>query len=171
MGSASPVEGFPRSRVALPQRVVGLTVQPADRLPLVKDRAQPVAGRFPLRRGVGELFGFGGQGLFAGGLFGAMLFATGTVGGRDRFGPLSNAGKPSGQRVDIPEHMGGRQRFGQRGGGALDLARVAGARSQPFFHQRDLGAQVVESPAEMRESGFCVAGLPRPDDSLTGRSD
>src|SRR4029077_7520027 len=31
--SAAPVEGFPRSRVTLPQRVVGLAVQTADRLP------------------------------------------------------------------------------------------------------------------------------------------
>ena len=63
------------------------------------------------------------------------------------------------------------QRFGQPGRGGSDLARVAGARSQPLFHQGDLGAQVVESPAEMDERGFGVAGLPGPDDPLAGRGD
>ena len=96
MGSASPVEGFPRSRVALPQCIVGLAVQTADRLPFVENRAQPVAGGLPLRRGVGQLLGFGGQSFLACGLACAMLFATRAIGGRDRFGVLSNAGQPGG---------------------------------------------------------------------------
>ena len=171
MGSAAPVEGLPGRRVALPQRVVGLAVQTADRLPLVEDRAQPVAGGFPLRRVGGQILGLGGQRLLAGGLGGPMLVAPGAVGGRGRFGALGNAGKPGGQRVDVAEHVARRQRFGQAGGGGFDLACIAGTGRQPLFHQRDLGAQVIESPAEMGERGFGVAGLPGPDDPLAGRAD
>src|SRR5580693_657994 len=171
MGSASPVEGFPRSRVAFPQRVVGLAVQTADRLPFVEDCAQPVAGSFPLRRGVGQLLGLDGQGLLAGRLGCPMLVPTGALGGGDSVGMLTNAGKPRGQRIDITENMCGRQRFAQLHRVGLDLARVARARSQPLLHQRDLGAQVVESPTEMRERGFDVARLPRSDDPFAGRAD
>ena len=171
MRSAAPVEGLPRSRVTLPQRVVGLAVQTADRLPFVEDRPQPISRGFPLRRGVGQLLGFGGQRLLAGRLSRALLVATRTIGGGDSFGPLTNAGKPGRQRIDIAEHIRRRQRLGQPGRGGLDLARVAGARSQPLFHQRDLGGQVVESQTEMGERGFRIAGLPGPDDPLAGRAD
>ena len=160
MRSAPPVECLPRRRIALPQRVVGFAVQAADRLPFVKDRAQPVAGNLPLRGGVGQFLGFGGQRLFAGGLGRAMLVATSAFGGGGGIGVLGDAGEPGGQRVDIAEHVRGRQRFGQRCRGGFDLARIAGAGGQSLLEQRDLGAQVVEPPPEMGECRFGVAGLP-----------
>ena len=171
MRSAPSVECLPRRRIALPQRIVGFAVQAADRLPFVEDRAQPVAGDFPLRRGVGQFLGLGGQGLFAGGLGRAMLVATRAVGGGGGFGVLSDAGQPRGQRIDISEHIRGRQRLGQPCGGGFDLACIAGTRGQPLFQQRDLGAQVVEPPTEVGERRFGVAGLPGPDDPLAGRAD
>ena len=53
MRAAAPVERLAGRRVPLPQRVVGLAVQPGDRAPLVEDLAQPVAGGLPLS-GVGR---------------------------------------------------------------------------------------------------------------------
>ena len=84
---------------------------------------------------------------------------------------LGDRGQPGGQRVDVTEHAGRRQAFGQRRGGRLDLAGVAGAGLQPVLHQRDLGGQVVEAAAEMRERGLGVARLPRADGPLAGGGD
>ena len=47
--------------------------------------------------------------------------------GGSRVGLLDDGAEPGRQRVDVTEHRGGRQGFGQRGGGRLDLAGVAGA--------------------------------------------
>ena len=51
-----------------PQRLVGLAVDAADRLPLLDDRLQPVAGGLPGRGLGGDLLRLGGQRLLAGDL-------------------------------------------------------------------------------------------------------
>ena len=79
MRTAAAVERLAGRRVALPQRVVGLAVQPADRPPLLEDLAQPVACGLPLRRVGGQVLGLGGQRLLAGGLRGAVFVAPGPV--------------------------------------------------------------------------------------------
>ena len=54
MLAATLAERVARRGEPLPQRVVGLAVDALDRLPLVDDRAQPVAGRLPRRRALGD---------------------------------------------------------------------------------------------------------------------
>src|SRR5699024_2772675 len=63
--TAPPVERFTGLRVAPPQLVVGLAVDAPDRLPLVEDGPEPVAGGLPLRALGGDLLGLGGERLFA----------------------------------------------------------------------------------------------------------
>ena len=50
VGAAAAGEGVAGGGVALPQLAVGLLVDAADRLPLVEDRLEPVAGRLPAGR-------------------------------------------------------------------------------------------------------------------------
>ena len=129
--------------------------------------AQPVAGGLPLGGVGGQLLGLGGQRLLAGGLRGAMLVAPGLSPARGGVSACSAiVASRAASASTSPSTDARRQALGQRRGGGLDLAGVAGARRQPLLHQRDLGVQVVEAPAEMGERGLGVAGLPGPDDPL-----
>ena len=75
---AAPLaERVARRREPLPQRVVGLAVDALDLLPLLDDRAQPVAGHLPRRRALGDLLGLGDQRLLGGDRVGAGLLARG----------------------------------------------------------------------------------------------
>ena len=56
VAAAAPGEGVPGGREALPQLLVGLAVDAADRLPLLDDGAEAVAGDLPLRA-LGQLLG------------------------------------------------------------------------------------------------------------------
>src|SRR5258708_4322860 len=100
-----------------------------------------------------------------------MLVAPGAIGGDGGVGLLEKARQPAGERVDVARNEGRAQRWGQRRWVGFDLARIAAPGRQPLLHQRDLGAQVIESPAEMGERGFTVAGLPGADDAFAGRAD
>ena len=171
MRATAPIEGIARRRVALPQRVVGLAVQSADGAPLLEDDAHPVACRLPLAGVDGEILGFGGQRLLAGGLRRAMFLAAGAIGRRRLLGMLGNHGQSGRQDVDVTENVCRGERFGQCGRGGLDLAGIAAAGRQPGLHQGDLGGEVVESPAEVGEGGVGFAGLPRADYPLTGGGD
>ena len=73
---------------------------------------------------------------------------------------LDDRGEAGGERIDVAEDVRLGQALGQRGRGRLDLAGIAGAGLQAALHQRHLGMQVIEAPAEMREGGFGVACLP-----------
>src|SRR5699024_1028581 len=122
------------------QRVVGSAVHAADGAPLVEDRAQPIAGSLPVGGVGGEVLGLGGQRLLAGGSRRALLVAALPVGGGRGVGVLHDHGEPSRQGVDITEHRGGRQGFGQRRRRGLDFAGVTAAGGQPLLQERDLGA-------------------------------
>src|SRR3712207_6855701 len=61
--AAAPAEGVAGGGEPRPQRLVGLAVDAADRLPLLDDRLEPVAGRLPGRRLRGDLLRLGRQGL------------------------------------------------------------------------------------------------------------
>jgi hypothetical protein len=125
MRAAAPVEVLPGRRVTLPQRIIGLAVQPADGPPLFEDFAQPIARRLPLVRIHGQILGFRRQRLLAGGLSGAELVALGPLRLGGFVGVLDDRGQACGERVDVTEHVRLRQGFGECGGGRLDLARIA----------------------------------------------
>ena len=124
--TAASVERLARRRVPLPQRVVGLAVDAADRLPLVEDGAHPVTGGLPLRRRGGQLLGLDGERLLASRLLGAELLALGLLLLRGAVGLRDDRGQPLGQRIDIAEHVRLGQALGQGHRRGADLARVAG---------------------------------------------
>jgi hypothetical protein len=63
--SLAAVERLTRLGEPLPQQLVGLAVDAADRAPLVEDRLEPVARLLPLRRLGRQRLGLRGQGLLA----------------------------------------------------------------------------------------------------------
>ncbi len=73
-----------------------------------------------------EVLGLGGQRLLAGGLRGAVFVAPGPVRLRGFVCVLDDGGQTRGERVDVTQHVGLRQGFGQGRGRRLDLAGVAG---------------------------------------------
>jgi hypothetical protein len=89
-----------------------------------------------------------------------VLVTFGLVGLCGLVGVFDDGGQPCGNGVDVAEHVGIGQRFGQRGGRRLDLAGVAGSGFEPALHESDLGVQIVEASAEVRERRFGVARLP-----------
>jgi hypothetical protein len=124
-----------------------------------------------LRRVGGQLLGFGGQRLLAGGLGGPMFLAPGALRGDRRVGMFGDAGQPGRQRIDVAEHGRRRQRFGQLGRVRLDLSRVSASGGQALLHEGDLGGQVIEAPAEVGERRLPIAGLPGADDAFAGGAD
>ena len=63
--TAAPAEGVPGRGEPGPERLVGLAVDAADRLPLLDDRLEPVAGRLPRGGLRGDLLRLRGQRLLA----------------------------------------------------------------------------------------------------------
>src|SRR4051794_19212168 len=128
---------------ARPQRLVGLAVDAADRLPLLDDRLEPVAGGLPGRRLGGDLLRLRGQRLLAGDLRGAGGGFLGAGLGRGLVGGPHHRPGTGGQAVEVAHRGGGGDRVGQRLRLGLEFARVAGVRLEPRLQQRHLGGQVV----------------------------
>ena len=105
MRSTAPVEGVPGRRVSLPQCVVGLAIQAANRAPLLNDGPHPVPSRLPLGRVGREVLGLDGQGLFADGLRRALFVAVGPFGPGRLRGSLVDLLESSCQGVDIAQYI------------------------------------------------------------------
>ncbi|KDQ03133.1 hypothetical protein EN35_06075 [Rhodococcus qingshengii] len=119
--STSSVEGLASLGVPLPQRVVDLAVDSANRLPLVENLAQSITRGLPLGRLRADLLGLDCEGLLAGGACRARLFLLflrvrcGLVGtGNDHVESAS-------QSVEVTDYCSGREGFGQSDGGSLGL--------------------------------------------------
>src|SRR3712207_8177227 len=99
--AAASAEGVPGGGEPRPQRLVGLAVDAADRLPLLDDRLQPVTACLPRRRLGGDLLRLGGQRLLAGDLGGTRRGLLGPVVGRGGARGLQHGPGPPGEAVEV----------------------------------------------------------------------
>ena len=167
MRAAAATEGVAGRGEAGPQRLVGLAVDAADRLPLLDDRLQPVAGGLPGGRLGGDLLGLGGERLLAGDLGRPARRPSPRATRRRRSRrcrPSRGPVRPGPSRSPTAAAVG--DRLGQPLRLVLDLGRIAGVRLQPRLEQRHLGGQVVEAPSVVGQPGRRLAGLPRADGAL-----
>ncbi|SLA06569.1 Uncharacterised protein [Mycobacteroides abscessus subsp. abscessus] len=171
MGAASTIERVARLRVPLPQRVVGLTVDALDGLPLVEDRAQPIARGLPLGGFCSDGFRLGGEFFFARDGCGASLFALGLQRVGDVVGTSDDDGQSLLDGRDVADHAGLGEGVEQMFGCGLRLARIAGACGEALFENLHLCLEVGVSTREMGETLVDGSRLPRPDLTLTVRGD
>jgi hypothetical protein len=156
----APAEAVPGRREPRPQRLVGLAVDPADRLPLLDDRLEPVAGGLPRRRLGGDLLRLGGQRLLAGDLRGARGGLLGAGLGGGLVGGADHGTGPGGQTFEVSDGGRAGDVVGQRLRLLLQLARVAGVRLEARLEQPDLGGQVGVAAGVVRQPLGRLAGLP-----------
>ena len=130
MRSTPSVEGLASLGVPLPQCVVDLAVDSANRLPLVENLAQSITRGLPLGRLRTDLFGLDCEGLLAGGARGARLFLLFLRVRCGLVGPGNDHVESAGQSVEVTDHGSGGEGFGQSDGGSLGLLGVSGARRQ-----------------------------------------
>ncbi len=163
MGATTTVERLPGLREPLPQRVVGLPVESAQRLPLVEDLAQTVAGGLPLCRFVPELLGLGGERFLAGRLLltGLVLLLLRLC--RGLLGAFHDRRQSRAERVDVADDGRGRQGLGECLGGRPGLLGVARAGRETSLEQGHLGREIVVAAAEVGEAFGGVARLPGAD--------
>ena len=165
--TAAPAEGVARGREPLPQRVVGLPVDALDLLPLVDDRAQPVAGDLPRRAGLRDLLGLGDQRLLRGDRVGARLLARrSALAGLLARHAASSGVQPRVERGEVPDRGGAGQLLLELLGRAAGARRVAGAGLEALLQQVHLGREVLVTGARRTPGRPRVAGLPRADGPL-----